>query len=183
MNMHLSRIRTGTLGVLFLLASSVALCAADAPLDLSLWDTGMKPQKLSQYRGKIVVLNFWATWCENCKAELPMLVEEAKRYSHHDVVVIGASLDDATTVKKVRPFTKQERLDFPVWIGATVDTLQEFGLGNTIPATAVLDRDGHIAERVLGKLRQRDLEERLKWLLGNRQGPAPEPLVSNFNPD
>ena len=63
------------------------MCAADSQPDLSLWDTNMKPQKLSQYRGKIVVLNFWATWCEACKMELPMLVEEQEHYRRRGVIV------------------------------------------------------------------------------------------------
>lgn len=180
--MHLPRIRTSALWALSLLSASVTMCAADSPPDLSLWDTSMKPQKLSQYRGKIVVLNFWATWCEPCKAELPMLVEEQEHYRDRGVIVIGASLDDATTVKKVRPFAKKEKLNFPVWIGATVDHLEKLGLGQAIPATAFFDREGNLIGRVMGELHEAELEHRIEWLLGNRQGTAPQPLVNNLNP-
>jgi len=121
----------------------------------------MKPQRLSQYRGKIVVLNFWATWCEPCKAELPMLVEEQEHYRDRGVIVIGASLDDATTVKKVRPFAKKEKLNFRVWIGATVDHLEKLGLGQAVPATAFFDREGNLVGRVMGELRQPELEHRI----------------------
>ena len=141
----------------------------------------MKPHKLSQYRGKVVILNFWATWCGNVKRELPMLVEEQERYRDRGVVVIGASLDDATTVKRVRPFAKKEKIDFPIWIGATVDHLEKLGLGQAIPATAFFDRDGNLVGRVLGVLRKDDLEHRIEWLLGNKVGSEPEPLQNNLD--
>ncbi len=182
MNMHFSGIKRGVLCVLPLLAASVAMCAPGSESDLALWDTNLKPQKLSQYRGKIVILNFWATWCVPCKEELPMLAEEQGRYRDRGVVVIGASLDDATTVKKVRPFAKQEKIEFPVWVGATVDHLEKLGLGQAIPATAFFDRQGNLVGRVMGELRQPDLEHRIEWLLGNKQGTAPQPLVNNLNP-
>jgi len=183
MNTHVSGIKAGVLCALQLLATSVATCAPSSAPDLTLWDTHMKPQKLSQYRGKIVILNFWATWCVSCKQELPMLAEEQERYRDRGVVVIGASLDDATTVKKVRPYAKKEKFEFPVWVGATVDHLQKLGLGQAIPATAFFDRQGNLVERVIGELRQPDLEHRIEWLLGNKQGTAPQPLVNNLNPE
>jgi len=167
-------------GVVSLLAASSALGASGGRPDLALWDTNMKPQKLSQYRGKIVILNFWATWCENCKTELPMLVEEQTRYQDRGVVVVGASMDDATTVKNVPPFVKKEKLNFPIWIGANIDHLDKLGLGQAIPATAFFDRDGNLVGRILGVLRKDDVEHRIEWLLGNREGTAPEPLVNNL---
>src|ERR1700693_3976330 len=109
--MHVSKFRIAALCILPLLVALSAMPAGDSQSDVSLWDMNKKPQKLSQYRGKIVVLNFWATWCGECKTELPMLVEEQKRYADRGVVVIGASLDDATTVKNVRPFAKKEKLE------------------------------------------------------------------------
>jgi thiol-disulfide isomerase/thioredoxin len=154
---------------------------ADSPPSLSLWDVKWRLQKLSAYRGKIVVLNFWATWCGPCQHELPLLVEEQKRYADRGIVVIAASLDDRSTVKNVRPFAKRLKVRFPVWIGATLDHLDEFGLGNAVPATAFLDRGGHVVGRVLGELQRGDLERRIEWLLGNKQGVAPEPLVNNLH--
>jgi thiol-disulfide isomerase/thioredoxin len=165
-----------------LLTTLVAIWAPGSQWELSLWDTNMKAQKLSQYRGKIVILNFWATWCTNCQEELPMLVEEQKRYARRGVIMIGASLDDATTVNKVRPIAKKHNLNFPIWIGATADHLQQFGLGQAIPATAFFDSKGDLVGRVIGVLRKDDLEYRIEWLLGNHQGSPPEPLVDNVDP-
>jgi thiol-disulfide isomerase/thioredoxin len=180
--MHVSKFRMGALCILPLLMALSATPASDSQSDVSLWDMNKKPQKLSQYRGKIVILNFWATWCGECKTELPMLVEEQKHYGDRGVVVIGASLDDGTTVKNVRPFAKKEKLDFTIWIGATVDHLEKLGLGQAIPATAFFDRDGNLVGRVMGVLHKDDLEHRIEWLLGNQQGTAPEPIVNNLNP-
>jgi thiol-disulfide isomerase/thioredoxin len=184
MKTHLARIGGGALGVaaLALLTPSIAISTRGSRPEVSLWDTSMKPQKLSQYRGKVVILNFWATWCGPCKKELPMLAMEEKRYEDRGVVVIAASLDDATTVKRVRPFAKKEKLDFPVWVGATVDDLEKLGLGKAIPATAFFDKDGNLVGRVLGELQQDDVEHRIEWLLGNRQGGPPTPLVNNLGP-
>jgi thiol-disulfide isomerase/thioredoxin len=155
--------------------------AADPAPELGLWDLNGQTQRLAQYRGRIVILNFWATWCVPCQEELPLLAEERKRYGDR-IVVIAASVDDATTVKKVRPFAKKEKLNFPVWIGATVDHMQQFRVGDAVPATAFLDSDGNIVGRVMGLLRKDDLEHRIEWLLGDRSGTAPPPLVNNLNP-
>jgi len=179
--MNLVRVIRSAVAIL-LVAVPIFGRGADSRPDISIWDVKGKPQKLSQYRGEIVVLNFWATWCESCKTELPMLVEEQTRYQARGVVVIGASMDDATTVKNVSPFVKKEKLNFPVWIGATVDHLEQLGLGQAIPATAFFDRDGNLVGRVLGVLRKDDVEHRIEWLVGNREGTAPEPLVNNLGP-
>src|SRR5438477_10701480 len=81
--------------------------ATDPAPELGLWNLNGQMQKLTQYRGKIVILNFWATWCVPCQEELPLLAE--KRYGDR-IVVIATSVDDATTVTKVRPFAKKEKL-------------------------------------------------------------------------
>jgi thiol-disulfide isomerase/thioredoxin len=177
-----ARTRSKVLLTALLLAIPVLSGATDSHLDFSIWDVNMKPQSLSQFRGKIVILNFWATWCENCKTELPMLAEEQKHYKDRGVVVVGASLDDATTVKQVKPFAKKEKMNFPVWVGATVDHLEKLGLGQAIPATAFFDRDGNLVGRVMGVLHKDELEHRIEWMLGNKEGTPPEALVNNLDP-
>ena len=175
------RMRSTVFLTALLLTIPVLAGGIDSRPDISIWDVNMKPQSLSHYRGKIVLLNFWATWCENCKTELPMLVEEEKHYKDRGVVVIGASLDDATTVKNVKPYAKKAKLNFPVWVGATPDHLEKLGLGQAIPATAFFDRDGNLVGRVMGVLQRDDLEHRIEWLLGNQEGKPPEPLVNNLD--
>jgi thiol-disulfide isomerase/thioredoxin len=156
--------------------------ASKEPAKAELNLKGMNGQKvhLRDYRGKAVVLNFWATWCGPCKAELPMLVEAAKTYESRGVVFVAVSLDDEKTRQLVPAFVSAHQIGFPVWLGATGDDLAKLGLGEAVPATAFLDQDGHILARILGQLRQEDLKERLDWLTGDKTGTPPEALVKHL---
>src|SRR5271169_3723629 len=73
---------------------------------------------LSDYRGKLVVLNFWATWCADCTEEAPRLVEAEKEYGSRGVVFIGASLDDKMTLPQVPDFLFRYGIKYPIWYGA-----------------------------------------------------------------
>lgn len=158
-----------------------AAAATDARPEVKLLDLKRHAVSLKQYRGKIVVLNFWATWCTGCKEEIPLLIEEQGRYANRGVQVIGAALDDATTVDQVGPYAKQSKFNFPVWIGATVDDLDRLGLGQAVPDTLFMDREGNVTGRVMGVLGKEELEQRLEWLLGNHQGEEPPPVVNKFS--
>jgi peroxiredoxin len=160
-----------------LLAAALAI-GADAPrADLTLKDASGHSVRLRDLRGQIVVLNFWATWCGPCNAEMPMLVEMQNRYGPRGVSFIGASLDDAKTRARVPVFVSEHHVQFPVWQGATLDDLERLGMGNAVPATAFLDADGRIAARIEGQARPGEVQERLEWLLGGKAGPAPEKMV------
>ncbi len=124
--------------------------------------------RLSDYRGKVVVLNFWATWCVPCAAEIPMLVQAEKYYNPKGVVFIAASVDDRKSKKNIPNFVNKYDIGFPVWMDATTGDLLRLGMGVAVPSTAFLDREGRIAARVEGQMREGDLRERLDWLLGNR---------------
>ena len=145
-----------------ILSSVISLSAQDVAPDFSLPDSKGAQQNLRDYRGKIVVLNFWATWCIPCAEEMPMLVDIQKRFEDQGVVVIGVSLDDATTQAKIAPFVRKKKVNFPIWLGATTEDLKRLGLGEALPATAFLDQDGRITGRVLGKLRKKDLTHRVE---------------------
>jgi thiol-disulfide isomerase/thioredoxin len=153
---------------------------ADGAPGLSLRDLGGEPHSLQSYRGKIVVLNFWATWCGPCAEEMPMLVKAQKLYGDRGLVVIGVSLDEDSARAAVEKFAKKKKIDFPLWVGGAVEDLKRFGLGEALPATVFFDADGRIVGRVLGMLRKRDLNHRIEWMLGEAQGEAPAPLVNNL---
>lgn len=154
--------------------------ASDKAADLTLRDLDGNRVRLRDFRGKVVVLNFWATWCEPCRDELPMLVRTEKELRSRGVVFVGASLDERETRSRIPDFLKRFGVEFLVWTGASADDLDRLKLGGTVPATAFLDREGRIAARVSGEVREQELRERVEWVLGDRTGPAPEAFISHL---
>ena len=163
-----------------LLAAALALCADAPKADLTLKNAGGEKVRLRDLRGKPVVLNFWATWCVPCAAEMPMLVEMEKEYSARGVVFVGASLDEAKTKAKIPAFLSEHKVTFAVWYGATADDLDQLKLGGSVPDTALLDADGHIIFRILGQARLEEVKERLEWLTGDKSKPAPQAVVKHL---
>lgn len=147
---------------------------------LSLHDTHGDTQDISRYKGKIVVLNFWATWCVPCQHEMPLLAEMQKKFEGKGVVVLGASVDDEKSQPLIQPFAEKNKIPFPLLVGATTDQMQQLQLGEAIPATAFFDADGNLIARVLGELNKSDLLNRLEWMLGKRHGKAPPDFVNGF---
>ncbi len=150
------------------------------PAELALRGLDGAEQRLSAHRGKIVVLNFWATWCVPCREEMPMLARLRREFAARGLEVIGPSADAPETQKEIAPFLRKQKIDFPIWAGATTADMERLGLGTALPATAVLDRDGRIVGRILGPLVEKDLRARITWLLGHRSAPAPPPLLNTF---
>jgi peroxiredoxin len=164
-----------------LVAAPSLLWAGDSLPKLKLKDLSGEKMNLGQYRGKIIVLNFWATWCEPCQEETPMLVDEEARYRERGVVVVGISLDNPGDEEKVRAFAAKYHVGFPILLGGTADDLDRWKMGPAVPATAFIDKDGTIVGRVMGEIRKPSLVHRLEWLLGNHQGDPPTALENNLN--
>ena len=160
--------------------SSAAVPAAAA---LELQTLAGERASLQALRGQIIVLNFWATWCVPCRHEMPLLAEVWERYRDRGVELIGASADAPERRREVERFVRRHRLDFPIWVGATTADLERLGLGEALPATAILDRDGGIAFTILGPIAPGDLEARLDWLLGDRAAPPPAARLDRFAGD
>ena len=166
------------LGAALCLIAGAAVASERAALALP--DLSGTPQTLEQYRGRVVVLNFWATWCVPCRAEMPLLVEIQNRYAARGVVVIGASADEEGARVEITKFIEDFRITFPIWTGATTGHMQRMGLGEALPATAIIDRDGQITFRIIGVLERKDLTRRLHYLLSGKQGKAPEALLDTI---
>jgi thiol-disulfide isomerase/thioredoxin len=136
-------------------------------------------QRLEDHKGKIVVLNFWATWCGPCAAEMPIFVDVQKRYGARGVVVLAASLDDDQTKANIPEFMRKHKMSFPVLMGTTVDHLELFGLGQALPATVFIDAEGRVSSRILGEAKRGHVRDRVEWLLGRRRGKQPAALLDN----
>ncbi len=132
---------------------------------LALRDLTGADQSLAGYRGRVVVLNFWATWCEPCKKEMPDLSAIQNEYAALGVQVIGAAGDEAADSVKVLKFVRDFKVNFPVWVGATTDDMKRFGVGEVLPATVIIDKAGKIVWREIGIIKPVDLRKELDKLL------------------
>jgi thiol-disulfide isomerase/thioredoxin len=126
---------------------------------------------LEDYKGKVVVLNFWATYCVPCATEMPLLNEMQKRYKDK-IIVLAASLDDELDKAKLQPFLhKHNADDLTLMTGADFETLENFGLAQVLPGTIFIDAEGKIVDKVEGALKRPDLEKRLAQMTGTPEKP------------
>jgi peroxiredoxin len=130
--------------------------------DFSLTDSSGTSIRLSAYKGKVVLLDFWATWCGGCKMEIPWYVEFQNKYRDAGLSAIGVSMD-ADGWKSVKPFLVEHKLNYPVVIG-NEDLGEQFGLIN-MPLTLLIDRNGNIAESHAGVVDKDNFEARIRSLL------------------
>lgn len=132
---------------------------------LALKDLTGADQSLAGYRGRVVVLNFWATWCEPCKKEMPDLSAIQNDYAALGVQVIGAAGDAAADSAKVLKFIREFKVNFPVWVGASTDDMERFGVGTVLPATVIIDKNGKVIWREIGIIKPEVLRKELDKLL------------------
>lgn len=137
-------------------------------VELSLKDLTGIDQRLSSYRGRIVVLNFWATWCVPCRKEMPDLAAIQNSYSVFGVQVIGATADQLADQDKVLQFVRQAKINFPIWLGATTENMRQFGVGPGLPATVIIGADGKIVALHRSVIKQAELRQELDTLIRGR---------------
>ena len=132
---------------------------------------------LERYRGQIVVLNFWATWCAPCRKEMPLLVTLQRDYGPHGVQVVGPSIDEPEDRDNAERFARDMHVNYPVLFGHTTEDMKPLGLATAIPATAIFDRGGTRVFRIIGEIHADAIRSRLDWLLSGRTAAAPPALV------
>jgi thiol-disulfide isomerase/thioredoxin len=129
-----------------------AACPANAKkanLDFTMKDMDGKEFRLADYKGKVILLDFWATWCGPCKYEIPGFVALQKQYGQQGLQVIGVSVDD--TADKLPPYVKEFKVNYPVLLGLGRDDVQEaYGPIWGIPVNVLISRDGKICARHTG---------------------------------
>jgi len=131
--------------------------------NFELVDANGKKIRLSDFKGKVVILDFWATWCAPCRMEIPGYVDLYKKYNDRGLEIIGISLDrDGWT--PVRPFMKQYNINYPIVIG-DMDIVQAYGGIQSIPTTFIINRNGEVVERKIGARPPEYFEQVLSGLL------------------
>lgn len=116
--------------------------------DFVLADANGRAIRLSEFRGQVVVLNFWATWCNPCRVEIPWFIDFQKTYKSQGFSVIGVSLDE-NGWGAVQPFMSQQGINYPVVIGGD-QVAQTFGGVESLPTTLIIDRHGRVAATHFG---------------------------------
>jgi cytochrome c biogenesis protein CcmG, thiol:disulfide interchange protein DsbE len=130
--------------------------------DFSVTDLSGRKLTLADYRGKVVLLNFWATWCGPCRLEIPGFVDLQSKYRDQGLVVLGISMDEDPA--PVREFYQRYRMNYPVAMGD--DALADhFGGIMGLPTTFVIQRDGHIYAKLMGAEDVGTFEEAITKLL------------------
>jgi peroxiredoxin len=130
--------------------------------DFSLKDLSGQRLELSQYRGKVVLLNFWATWCAPCRSEIPRFVDLQNKYGSQGLQIVGISLDDDP--KPVSRFYQQAKMNYPVAIG-NAKLAEQYGGVLGLPVSFLIGRDGRIYAKHVGEADISSLEQEIKSLL------------------
>lgn len=135
--------------------------------DFELKSLDGKTVRLADFRGKAVLLNFWATWCQPCKIEMPWFVELQNKYGARGLQVVGIAMDDASE-QDIAKFAKDMGVNYPVLIGKE-SVGDAYGGVQFLPTTFFLDRSGKVVDRVFGLKSRSDIEDDVKTALGQGQ--------------
>jgi len=153
--------------------------------DFSLESLDGKTMRLSDYRGKAVLLNFWATWCGPCKIEMPWFVELQKQYAAQGFQIVGVAMDDASK-EDISKFAKDMGVNYPILIGKE-SVGDQYGGVPALPESFLIGRDGKIVDKMIGLHGKAEIEDGIKKALDTQpakstasvltmreNGPAPK---------
>jgi peroxiredoxin len=156
---------------LCLCGAIVAKAACDphakvANLNFTFKDLEGKPVTLSDYKGKVILLDFWATWCPPCRKEIPGFVDLYNTYKSRGLVVVGVSMDDADDLADVKRFATQIKMNYPILLGYGRDDDLKPAFGELpLPTSFIIARDGRICARHDGLTAREQVEREIAGLL------------------
>jgi peroxiredoxin len=155
--------------------SATQVCSAPmrrANLDFKLHDIAGREIALSRFRGKVVLINFWATWCAPCRVEIPGFIALYRKYHDRGLVILGVSVDDP--VPRLAAFVAALGVTYPVLAGAQQrDFLDAFGPLAGFPTSLLISRQGRICAQYVGLAGQAELEQRIVALLQTNMSGSP----------
>jgi thiol-disulfide isomerase/thioredoxin len=131
--------------------------------------------KLSDFRGKAVLLNFWATWCAPCKIEMPWFVDFQKEYGQQGLQIVGVAMDDSSK-EDIAKFAKDMGVNYPVLLGKEA-VGDEYGGVPALPESFFIGRDGKIVDKIIGLKGKGEIEDSIKKALNTT--PAPTTTTAN----
>src|SRR5271165_4441923 len=134
--------------------------------DFSLESLDGKTTRLSDFRGKAVLLNFWATWCGPCKIEMPWFVDLQKQYGSQGLQIVGVAMDDGSK-EDIAKFAKDMGVNYPILIGKE-SVGDEYGGVPALPQSFVIARDGKIVDKIIGLRGKAEIEDSVKKALDTR---------------
>jgi peroxiredoxin len=143
----------------------VSQMKGDAAPDFTLQSLDGKTVHLSDYRGKAVLLNFWATWCAPCKIEMPWFVELQKEYGPEGLQIVGVAMDDASP-KEIADFAKEMGVNYPVLIGKEA-VGDAYGGVQFLPESFYIDRNGKVLDKAFGLKGRGEIEDNIKKIVAS----------------
>jgi peroxiredoxin len=156
-------LRTAILALMLLCAPAAAEAQNLTHPQLTVKDISGRVIRLSDYRGKVLLVNFWATWCPPCGAEIPDLIRLQRDYRKRGLRVIGVTYPPQK-LAEVRRFVRRAKMNYPVALG-TKSTKLVFTSNETLPLTIVIGKDGRVREIIEGILLPQEFEQKIKPLL------------------